>query len=107
MGWLLFPGTIFAAVAIVDTSLISYLGGHDDDDYYRLMSPRTKAHDSWSWSWWDDEDNDNYDASWIERIIAGVVMISLDVSGWVMFYVAYKDSLKYAQYLIASGLKEL
>ena len=104
MGWLLFPGTIFAAVAIVDSNLIRYLGEHDDR---RLLSPRTKSHDSWYWSWYDDEDNDNYDSSWIERIIAGVVMISLDVSGWVMFYVAYKDSLKYAQYLIASGLKEL
>ena len=106
MGWLLFPGTIFAAVAIVDADLIRYLGEHDDSDYYRrLLSPRTKAHNWWSWD--DDEDNDEYDSSWIERIIAGVVMISLDVAGWVMFYVAYKDSLKYTQYLIASGLKEL
>lgn len=106
VGWLLFPATIFAAVAIVDADLLRYLGHHEDEDR-RLLSPRTKAHDSWNWSWWDDEDNDDYDTSWIERIIAGVVMISLDISGWVMFYVAYKDSVKYAQYLIASGLKEL
>ena len=91
MGWLLFPGTIFTAVAIADADLIRYLGHYDDR---RLLSPRTKAHDWWSWD--DDEDNDEYDTSWIERIVAGVVMISLDVAGWVMFYVAYKDSLKYA-----------
>ena len=67
MGWLLFPGTIFAAVAVVDSNLLSWITHDDDDAYYyrRLLSPRTQSHDYYYWTWWDDEDNDNYDENWI------------------------------------------
>ena len=102
-GWILFPGTVFAAVAAVDPDLILYI----TDDRRRLLSPSVKAPHGgggWNWVWWDDEDNEDYSEDWITRIVGATIMLSIDIAGWVMFYVSYKDALKYGQYLVARNI---
>ena len=71
-----------------------------------MLSPSVKAphNNHWNWSWWDDEDNEDYSEDWYSRIVGATIMLSLDIAGWVMFYVSYKDALKYGQYLVAANI---
>ena len=49
-----------------------------------------------------DGDNDKY----LLKLIGGIAGYALEITCWVMFYVAYSDGLKYAEYLIAAGKAE-
>ena len=42
---------------------------------------------------------------WVVAIVGGVVMMSLEIAGWSMFYISYKDSLKYGKYLVQAGIE--
>ena len=50
---------------------------------------------------WDDDDDEWY----YTMLAGGVVMVSMEIAGWVMFYIAYKDSLKYGEYLLQSSIE--
>ena len=45
---------------------------------------------------WDDDDDSWY---WT-MLVGGVVMVSMEIAGWTMFYISYKDSVKYGEYLV-------
>ena len=50
---------------------------------------------------WDDDDDSWY---W-SMLVGGVVMVSMEIAGWTMFYISYKDSLKYGEYLLQSSIE--
>ena len=51
-------------------------------------------------------DDDWEDDEWYFTMLAGgVVMVSMEIVGWTMFYIAYKDSLKYGEYLLQTSIE--
>ena len=96
-GWLFFPGTIAVLITLIDEGV-----WYDDR---RLLAPRVQKHQNnwWGNNWWYDDDEGDY--NWYSQIVGASVMLSLEIAGWVMFYVSYKDSLKYGEYLIQRNIK--
>ena len=40
------------------------------------------------------------------KVAAGIIMITLDVVGWILFYVSYKDALRYGNYLVLRNSRD-
>ena len=92
IGWFLFPATVATAAALVDTDLIDYFI-HLISGSRRLLSPRVQWHQSDNWGWSFNDSGDVYIWDWLIRLVAAGIMVIMDIIGWIMFYVAYKDSL--------------
>ena len=89
-GWLFFPASIAAlGVAIGD--------GDRDGDKKMLMSPLVEKKRRRG----DDDEEGNQ----ISLIVGASVILSLDIAGWTLFYLSYKDAINYGQYLLESNIQ--
>ena len=123
MGWLTFPVTMFIAAIAIDPYLVIY---DEDEDDKLLMSPSlilsrrrdrggggrrrrdgggSQRHygNYWWTQWyyndeWDGEDDQEW-GLWVLGQVFGVMILVVELSGWIMFYIGFKDALLYGEYL--------
>ena len=67
----------------------------------KLLYPHVEKKNKNKGGDWDDDGDEWY----FSTLSGGVVMVSMEIAGWVMFYIAYKDSLKYGEYLLQSSIE--
>ena len=96
-GWLFFPATIAVLSILTD---YAFWYPEEDEENRRLLSPKVFAHNN---AYFDEYQGDYY---WFLKVAAGIIMITLDVVGWILFYVSYKDALRYGNYLVLRNSRD-
>ena len=89
-GWLFFPVTIAVLSILTDYSFWF----DEEDEGRRLLSPKVFAHNNAAFGVYQE------DYYFFAMVAAGAIMATLEVVGWILFYVSYKDAIKYGKYLI-------